>query len=45
MRIYPKVKVAAVQASPIYLNVNASVEKASNLIREALMPLNVQDQN
>lgn len=35
MRTYPKVKVAAVQASPVYMNMEASVEKACNLIRKA----------
>lgn len=35
MRNYPKVKVAAVQASPVYMNLEASVEKACRLISEA----------
>lgn len=35
MRIYPKLKVAAVQASPVYMNMDASVEKACGLIKEA----------
>ena len=35
MRAYPKVKVAAVQASPVYMNMEASVEKACLLIKEA----------
>lgn len=37
MRNYPKVKVAAVQASSVYMNVNASVEKACRLIKEAAL--------
>lgn len=35
MRKYPKLKVAAVQAEPIFLNMEASVDKACRLIREA----------
>lgn len=33
--IYPKIRLAAVQASPIYLNREATVKKACDLIREA----------
>ncbi len=33
--VYPKIKLAAVQASPVYLNREATVEKACRLIREA----------
>lgn len=35
MRTFPKLKVAAVQAAPVYLNMEASVEKALGLIRDA----------
>ena len=35
MRTFPKLKVAAVQASPVYMNMDASVEKACGLIRQA----------
>lgn len=35
MSNYPKFKVAAVQASPVYLNLDATVEKTCNLVDEA----------
>lgn len=35
MRTFPKLKVAAVQAAPVYLNMKASVDKACQLIRQA----------
>lgn len=35
MRIYPKLRVAAVQAAPVYMNMDASVDKACKLIKEA----------
>lgn len=35
MAIYPKFKAASVQASPIYLNLDATVEKSVKLIEEA----------
>lgn len=35
MRTYPKLKVAAVQASSVYMDVQASVDKACRLIKEA----------
>lgn len=35
MAIYPKFKAAAVQASPVYLNLEATVEKSVKLIKEA----------
>lgn len=35
MRIYPKLKVAAVQAGPVYMNMDESVKKACKLIAEA----------
>lgn len=34
MREFPRFKAAAVQASPVFLNVDATVEKACSLIRE-----------
>lgn len=37
MRNYPKVKVAAVQAASVYMNVEASVEKACGLIKTAAL--------
>lgn len=35
MRIYPKVKVAAVQAGPVYMDMAASLDKACRLIEQA----------
>ncbi|MGN0286913.1 MAG: carbon-nitrogen hydrolase family protein [Atopobiaceae bacterium] len=35
MAIYPKYKVAAVQAAPVYLDLDASVDKAIGIIEEA----------
>lgn len=35
MRNYPKLKVAAVQASPVYMDMDATVVKACKLIKEA----------
>lgn len=35
MAVYPKFKAAAVQASPVYLNLDATVEKAVGIIKEA----------
>lgn len=35
MEKYPKYKVAAVQAAPVYLDLNATVEKSVKIIEEA----------